>query len=176
MYKLSKSVAACFYVLAFSVAAPAAPKSPPKFDTPAQAFLSKWHLDKKKTQNVAGAPGNLMQELKMKDGKLLVKSQYDQPQDGIYPLIWLGIMVEEFTLNPDGSENVNDIGPFRHVGKTTVNGNTMTTDWNATIENGTVAGQWVRTLSANGKEMTLQVTGKASDGRTVDSTLVFQKK
>lgn len=176
MLKLAKSFAVCTCMLAITLGSTAVAKTP-KSDTPAQNFLGKWQLDKKKTSESAAAPGSLIQEIKpTSDGKLLVKSQYDQPKNGMYPLIWLGIMVEQFTLSADGSETVNDIGPFRHVGKTTVEGNKMTTTWNATIENGTIDGQWVRTLSPDGKEMTMQVTSKASDGRTFDSTIVFHRK
>ena len=172
MLKFAKPVASCLCMLAITLGANAAAKT----DTPAQNFQGKWQLDKKKTAESVAAPGNLMQEIKPKDGKLLIKSQYDQPKNGMYPLVWLGIMVEQFTLNPDGSETVNDIGPFRHVSKTTLEGNKMTTTWNATIENGTIDGQWIRTLSSDGKEMTMQVVSKASDGRNFDSTVVFHRK
>jgi hypothetical protein len=52
----------------------------------------------------------------------------------------------------------------------------MVTDWRATMENGNVQGQWIRTVSSDGREMTLQIVSKASDGRSMDQTLVFKRK
>ena len=97
-------------------------------------------------------------------------------KDAVYPLLWVGIMTYELPLSTDGSEKQNQIGPFMHVSKTTLNGSTMTTDWRATIENGNVEGKWIRRLSPDGKHMDLQIIAKASDGRNMDQTLVFKRK
>jgi len=141
-----------------------------------RSFEGKWKLDKKRLDQSAKAPAELEQRLRMKGSKLIIESKYEEPESGLYPLHWLGVMTYRFELNTDGSETVNFIGPFRHESKTTIEGNRMTTDWNAGIENGTANGQWVRTLSPDGKEMNLQVKGKASDGRIIDSTLVFFRR
>jgi hypothetical protein len=139
-------------------------------------FEGKWVLNSKRSPNLQNAPGHLTEQFKNEGGKLVVRSRYDQPMDGIYPIFWVGIMTEEFILNTDGSETVNPIGPFRHVSKTTIDGNKMVTDWNATVEQGSVQGQWIRTLSDDGKELTLMVKGKCSDGRTMEATLLFTRK
>ena len=141
----------------------------------ASAFEGKWEIDKKKTQAV-GAPENLQIELKEDGNKLRVKSKYREPKSGVYPLLWVGIMTYDLELATDGSPTTNHIGPFTHVSKTTVNGNQMTTDFTAKIENGDVTGKWVRTVSGDGREMTCQINTKASDGRTLNQTLVFKKK
>jgi hypothetical protein len=63
-----------------------------------------------------------------------------------------------------------------HVSKTQVDGNKMTTDWKATLENGNVEGKWIRTVSPDGKEMDLQIIAKSSDGRNMDQTLIFRRR
>jgi hypothetical protein len=52
----------------------------------------------------------------------------------------------------------------------------MTTDFTASNEGGKVEGQWIRTLSEDRKQMTMQVLATASDGRKLDQTLVFKRK
>jgi hypothetical protein len=140
------------------------------------AFQGKWKLDKSKTQAV-GAPEDLEYEIKA-DGSngFVIKSKYREPKNAIYPLMWVGIMTYELPLSLDGSEKTNHIGPFTHVSKSTVEGNKLVTDWRATMENGHVEGQWVRTVSPDGKEMTLQIISKASDGRNMDQTLVMKRR
>lgn len=141
-----------------------------------QSIEGKWVMDNKNGKSAADAPGHLAEEIKVDGNTLVIKSKYDQPQNGIYPLAWLGIMTEKLELGTDGQETVNQIGPYRHVSKTSIEGTTITTTWTATNDPGSVEGQWVRTLSEDGKTMTLQVKGKASDGRTIDNTVVFRRK
>jgi hypothetical protein len=138
-------------------------------------FLGKWEIDKKKTQ-ATGFPEDLQMEIKQDGNGLLVKSKYREPKSAVYPLLWIGVMTYELPLSLDGSEKQNQIGPFMHVSKTLLQGNTMTTDWHATIDKGGIEGKWVRTLSSDGREMNMQVIAKASDGRTMDQTLVFKRK
>jgi hypothetical protein len=139
-------------------------------------FEGKWKLDKKKTQ-ATGAPEDLEYEIKA-DGSngFVIKSKYREPKSAVYPLMWVGIMTYELPLSLDGSEKTNQIGPFTHVSKSTIDGNRMVTDWKAAMENGNVEGQWIRTVSPDGREMTLQIISKASDGRTMDQTLVLRRR
>jgi hypothetical protein len=139
-------------------------------------FIGKWELDKKKTQ-ATGAPEDLNFEIKQNGNNgIIVASKYREPRNSVYPLMWVGIMTYELPLSTDGSPKTNQIGPFAHVSKTTVNGNKMVTDWQASMDKGGVQGQWIRTVSADGREMTLQVISKASDGRNMDQTLFFKRK
>jgi hypothetical protein len=141
----------------------------------ASGFEGKWELDKKAQQGVGG-PEDLQVELKQDGPKLVVKSKYKEPKSAVYPLLWVGIMTYELELTTDGTEKVNQIGPFAHNSKTTIDGNKMTTDFTAANEGGKVEGQWIRTLSDDGKQMTMQVLATASDGRKLDQTLVFKRK
>lgn len=139
-------------------------------------FFGKWELDKKKTRAI-GAPEDLKIEIRQDGARgVLIKSQYREPRNAIYPLLWVGIMTYELPLSTDGSEKRNQIGPFSHVSRTTLEGNKMVTDWIAAIENGSVGGKWIRSLSVDGKEMTLQIISKASDGRNMDQMLVFKRR
>jgi hypothetical protein len=139
-------------------------------------FLGKWELDKTKSQ-VTGAPEDLRLEIK-KDGNkgVVINSRYREPKSAIYPLLWVGIMTYELPLSTDGSEKTNHIGPFTHVSKTSVEGKTMQTDFTAALDKGNVTGRWVRTVSDDGREMTLHIQSKASDGRNLDQKLVFKRK
>jgi hypothetical protein len=139
-------------------------------------FIGKWELDKNKTQ-ATGAPEDFSFEIKQNGNSgIIVASKYREPRNSVYPLMWVGIMTYELPLSTDGSLKTNQIGPFAHVSKTTVNGNKMVTDWQASMDKGGVQGQWIRTVSPDGREMTLQVISKASDGRNMDQTLFFKRK
>jgi hypothetical protein len=138
-------------------------------------FDGKWVLDKNKTQ-ATGGPEDLQLEIKQKDNKVVIKSKYIEPRNAIYPLLWVGIMTYELELPTDGTERVTQIGPFAHNSKTKIEGNKMVTDFVASNDTGKVDGQWIRTLSGDGKEMTLQVMTAASDGRKLDQTLFFKRK
>jgi hypothetical protein len=138
-------------------------------------FDGKWVLDKKKT-HATGAPEDLQIEMKQDGPKLVIKSKYQEPKNAIYPLLWVGIMTYELELTTDGTEKVNQIGPFAHNSRTRVDGNKMTTEFIASNNTGKVEGQWIRTLSPDGNEMTMQILTNASDGRKLDETLVFRRK
>ena len=140
-------------------------------------FEGKWVLDNGRSAAMAaGGPEDLQTEIKQKGSNIVISSRYKEPQNGVYPIAWVGIMSYELKLAADGSETVNWLGPFQHKSKTTVNGNTMRTEWTAQTEKGNAIGQWIRTLSSDGKEMTLQVLSKISDGRSVDKTLYLKRK
>jgi hypothetical protein len=138
-------------------------------------FDGKWEMDKSKTQAV-GAPEELQIEMKQNGPKLVIKSKYREPKSNIYPLLWVGIMTYELELTTDGTEKLTQIGPFAHNSKTRIEGNKMITEFVAKHDAGKVDGQWIRTLSDDGKEMTLQILANASDGRKLDQTLIFKRK
>ena len=139
-----------------------------------QSFNGKWVMDKKRSSQAA--PDDFQQEIKQDGSKITIKSKYREPKSAMYPLLWVGVMTYDLELSGDGSDKTNHIGPFTHTSKTKVEGNKMTTDFTAKIENGSVNGQWIRTLSPDGKEMTMQIRSEASDGRKLDQTLVFKRK
>jgi hypothetical protein len=162
------------FVSRYSLMLPALAIAPLLFAGPT-GFEGKWVLDKNKT-HATGAPEDLQIEMKQNGPVLMIKSKYREPKSAVYPLLWVGIMTYELDLTTDGTEKVNQIGPFAHNSKTRIEGNKMITDFVASDGPGKVDGQWIRTLSPDGKEMTLQVLTSASDGRKLDQTLVFRRK
>ena len=149
-----------------------------------QGFEGKWVLDKKKSPEAAQAPQELVQQIKLGGSNMIIKSKFAQPRNGIYPMLWVGIMTEELHLNTDGSEASKSIGPFQLRSKTQQDGDAIVTSWTANMENGmapgqeggSVEGQWLRSVSEDGRVMVLQVKGKCSDGRTLDTKLYFNRK
>jgi hypothetical protein len=147
----------------------------PALPATSNGFEGKWVLDKNKTQ-ATGGPEDLQLEMKQDGSKMVIKSKYREPKTNVYPLLWVGIMTYELELPTDGAETVTQIGPFAHNSRTRIDGNKMTTEFVASNDTGKVDGQWIRTLSEDGKQMTLQVLTNSSDGRKLDQTLVFKRK
>jgi len=139
-------------------------------------FQGKWVMDKKTSPSATVAPANLVQEIKEDGDKIIIKSQYQQPRNGLYPIFWIGVMTEQIELPKPGYEMTSNIGPYEYKAKTTQDGNKLITDWTATLQPGSVEGQWVRTISDDGRKMTMDIKGKCSDGRIMEATLYFTKK
>jgi hypothetical protein len=141
------------------------------------SFEGKWVLDAQASECPAALPEGLTQQIKNKGGKLTVESFWREPKGGVAPLVLLGIMATRLELTPDGSDTTNQVGPFAQVSKTTVEGNRVTTQWTANEASGeVVTGQWVRTLSEDGKRQTLEIqTAQPGKGQQ-SARLVFQRK
>lgn len=144
-------------------------------DAKEQGFNGKWALDKKNSHG-SEMLGDLRQDIKQTGSDVTIQSRFPEPANGIAPLLYLGIMTTSMTLKADGQEVSNDIGPFKHMSKTTVDGNKMTTDWTSTISGDSVQGKWVRTLASDGKHMTLEITESSTHGQKGDATLAFTRK
>ncbi len=170
-------------LLAITFLAWAAPRVTPPFSGP-RSFEGRWVLDQKKSPNAVNAPRDLVQQIKVNGSQMIIRSKFAQPKDGVYPIMWVGIMTEELRLNIDGTQAEKSIGPFELRAKTNQDGPALVTDWTANMENGSapgqqagsVEGQWLRKLSDDGKQMSLQIKAKCSDGRSMDTTLIFNRK
>lgn len=146
----------------------------------ATGFAGKWQLDKKQTPATATLPEQLTQEIKQEGDTWVIRSRYREPKNGVYPTAMLGVMTQEVKLGPDVR---NDIGPFQHQSKTRLESNSLITEWTAVNANGApsgsavssepLSGKWTRTLSEDGKTMTMQIEG--APGSTPTS-LVFKRK
>lgn len=144
-------------------------------DAKEQGFSGKWALVKDASHGTESLP-DLHQEIKIHDSDVTIQNRFPEPANGIAPLVFLGIMTTAIHLRTDGNEVTNQIGPFLHLSKTTVDGNTMTTDWHAQINGDEVQGKWVRTLSDDGKQVTLQITETSTKGQNGNATLVLRRK
>src|SRR5713101_6583 len=76
-------------------------------DPPAR-FDGKWVLEKS-SPSFKVAPGELVQQIKQEGNKMVIRSTYQQPKDGVYPIFWLGIMTEQLELASDGSEQLTNV-------------------------------------------------------------------
>jgi hypothetical protein len=141
-----------------------------------KGFEGKWVLDEK---NSSAEPmlQNLEQQIKEDGNQYKIRSTWRELKTGVAPVLYLGIMHTDLTLANDGSEAVNHIGPYEHRAKTILEGNRMVTDWVAGMRDGQpVTGQWVREVSPDGKQMTLQIKTSINDGRSNEARLVFKRK
>ena len=141
-----------------------------------EGFNGKWVIDKNASTATSVIPDNLTQLIKKKGDALMIETYWREPKGGVAPLALLGIMTTNLKLGMDGSEIRNDIGPFHQLSKTTMNGNQLVTDWTATVNGQNVKGQWTRTLSDDGKNMTLDIQEATEDGKSNSGKLVFKRK
>ena len=149
-------------------------------DKDKSGFSGKWTLDKKSSPSASIAPDNMVENIKQKGNQLVIQSTWQEPKNGIYPLPMLSFTQSEMKLSTDGTEDDYMIGPYHFKSKSTMDGNKLVTTWSAAADNAdqksTMDGTWTRTLSDDGRQMTVQVQGKASDGRSSDATLIFKRK
>ena len=139
-----------------------------------EGFTGKWVLDK--GQASADGPANLETRIKQDGSGVSVESTFKEPENGIVPLLYLGVMTTRMHLSFDGSTQQNQIGPFQMASKTTLNGNQMDTEWTAVVKEDQVQGHWTHTLSDDGKHMTLEIKENSPQGKTAEATLHFVRK
>lgn len=139
-----------------------------------EGFAGKWALDK--NQPSTDAPGNLETKIKQDGSGITIESTFKEPDNGIVPLLYLGVMTTRMHLSFDGREEQNQIGPFQMASKTTLNGNQMDTVWTAAVKEDQVQGHWTHTLSDDGKHMTLEIKESSTQGQTAQATLHFVRK
>ena len=138
-------------------------------------FGGKWVLDNKSSVP-PNAPRNLEAKIKQDGSGITIESTFKEPENGIVPLLYLGIMTTKLHLGTDGSEQQNTIGPFQMASKTSVNGKQMDTDWTAMVKGDQVQGHWTHTLSDDGKHMTWEIKESSTQGQNGQATLHFVKK
>jgi len=166
--KLAKSLILLF-TIAFVVLSLAGAKEN------ADSFSGKWTLDKH-SPRPGDAPNNLETKIKQDGGGLTVESTFQEPKNGVVPLLYLGIMAETVRLSTDGQERESQIGPFTAKFKSSVDGNKLLTDWTAQIKDDQVQGHWIHTLSDDGKHMTLEIKESSTHTQHAEATLYFVRK
>ena len=140
-----------------------------------EGFSGKWVLDKK-SQLPGNAPNNLETRIKQDGSGITIESTFREPENGIVPLLYLGIMTTKLHLGTSGMEEQNTVGPFQMASKTTINGNQMDTDWTAMVKGDQVQGHWTHKLSDDGRRMTLEIKESSTQGQNASATLYFVKK
>jgi hypothetical protein len=131
-------------------------------------------LDKSEASD--NAPANLEIRIKQDGSGVTIESTFKEPDNGIVPLLYLGVMTSKMHLSVDGGAQQNQIGPFQMASKTTLNGNQMDTEWTAAVKDDRVQGHWTHTLSDDGKHMTLEIKESSTEGQTAQATLHFVRK
>lgn len=122
------------------------------------------------------APNSLETKIKQDNSGLIIESTFHEPDNGVVPLLYLGVMTNNLHLTTDGQERQSQIGPFMAVFKTTLDGNKLTTEWKAQINGDPVEGHWVHTLSDDGRRMTLEIQESSTHGQHAEATLSFVRK
>lgn len=144
-------------------------------DNKDEGFSGRWVMDAKASSGPQGLT-NLEQRIKMSGSKMAIESKFPEPASGIVPLIFLGVMTTTLTLNTDGADAQNQIGPFQMGSKTTLNGGEMVTEWTAEVKGDRVQGRWTRTLSEDGRKMVLKIQESSTQGQQGQAELHFNRK
>jgi hypothetical protein len=139
------------------------------------SYSGKWVLDKQ-APRPGDAPNSLETKIKQDDSGLTIESNFKEPDNGVVPLLYLGVMTNKLQLTTDGQEQRSQIGPFMAVFKSTMDGNKVMTEWAAQINGDPVQGHWVHTLAPDGKHMTLEITESSTHGQHAEATLTFVRK
>jgi hypothetical protein len=139
-----------------------------------EGFSGRWMLDKGEAS--PSAPNNLETRIKQDGSGMTIESTFQEPDNGIVPLLYLGVMTTKLHLSFDGRAEQNQIGPFQVASKTTLNGNQMDTEWTAELQGDQVQGHWTHKLSDDGRHMTLEIKESSTHGQTSQATLHFARK
>lgn len=138
-------------------------------------FSGKWILDKQ-SPRPGDAPNNLEVKIKQDSSGVTIESSFKEPDSGVVPLLYLGVMTNKLHLATGGQEQPNQIGPFMATFKSSMEGNKLTTEWAAEIKGDQVQGHWIHTLSDDGKHMTLEIQETSTQGQHAEATLQFIRK
>lgn len=140
-----------------------------------EGFNGKWMIDKQASTATFDIPDQLMQQIKQKGSDMNIMTTWKEPHGGIAPLGLLGVMTTNLKISVDGQESTNEIGPFKQVSKTTQSANQLKTVYTAVVNGEHVTGNWTRTVSDDGKQMTLEIDQKSAT-KTNQAKLVFRRK
>ena len=139
-------------------------------------FNGKWVLDGKSNQP-DGCPKKLETAIKQDGSGLTFENRFQEPETGVVPLLYLGVMATKVRLASDGQVQQNSIGPFQMGSKSTVDGNHIETEWTAEIEGNQVQGHWTHRLADDGKHMVWEIKETSTDGgQERQATLYFVRK
>lgn len=139
------------------------------------SYSGKWVLDKH-APRPGDAPNALETKIKQDNDGLTIESTFKEPDNGVVPLLYLGVMTNKLHLSTDGQQNQTQIGPFLAVFKSMMDGNKLLTNWKAEVNGDPVEGHWVHTLSDDGKHMTLEIQESSTHGQHAEATLNFVRK
>ena len=167
--RLAKSIRLLFAMTFVVVVRLASAKDNP------EGFSGKWVLDKH-SPRPGDAPNSLETKIKQDGSGVTIESSFKEPDNGVLPLLYLGVMTNKLYLPTDGQELQSQFGPFMAVFKSSLDGNKLVTDWKAQINGDPVEGHWVHTLSEDGRHMTLEIKESSTHTQHAEATLTFVRK
>ena len=122
-------------------------------------------------------PNELVMKTDQSATTFRVHSRWNEPRNGKYGLMLVGLLTRELTFSIGGGEDLNQSGPFVIHSKTQWRDARLITAWNTSELLGvSFEGEWVRSVSANGRDSTWQIHAKSSQGQRADAVLLFRKK
>jgi len=139
-----------------------------------EGFSGRWVLDK--NQGQSDAPKSLEARIKQDGNGMTIESTFKEPENGVVPLLYLGVMTTKLHLSTNGETQQNQIGPFQMASKTNLDGNQMTTDWTAEVEGHQLQGHWTHKLDGDGRHMTLEIKETMEQRPDAQATLHFVRK
>src|SRR5437016_1742419 len=120
-------------------------------------------------------PEEFSMQVTQSSTSLHVTAHWTEPANGQYGLTLLGLTTPEVTLSTDGREDLNQAGPFVFHARTLWSGALLVTNWTTSEFSGaSFQGEWVRSLSADGHEMTIEIRANSSKGRSEEHTSELQ--
>ena len=138
-------------------------------------FGGKWILDTHNPQP-DDCPKKLQTSIKQDGSSVTFESVFQEPENGVVPLIYLGVMATKVRLASDGQVQQNAIGPFQMASKSTVDGKQIETEWTAVVQGDQVQGHWTHRLSDDGKHLIWEIKEESTPGQHAEATLYFVRK
>jgi len=77
-----------------------------------EGFSGRWVLDRG-SQRPGDGPNNLEQRIKQDNSGVTIESTFKEPENGVVPLLYLGVMTTKLHLSTTGETQQNQIGPFQ---------------------------------------------------------------
>ncbi len=122
-------------------------------------------------------PEEFTMQVTQSSTSLRVTAHWTEPANGEYGLTLLGLTTPDVTLSTDGREDLNQAGPFVLHARTLWSAARLVTSWTTSEFLGaSFQGEWIRSLSADGHEMTIEIRANSSKGQHSDAVLKFQKR
>lgn len=141
---------------------------------PVPDFSGEWKLV---SATGTSPPDEILVQFKQSVTALNVTTQWQEPPNGQYGLTLLGVVTPELKLSTDGREDLNQAGPFVLHSRTRWNGTRLLTSWKTSEFLGSsFHGEWIRSLSGDGRELTWEIHANSSLGQHSDAVLTFRRQ
>jgi hypothetical protein len=122
------------------------------------------------------APAGLVVKIQQTAIAVRFETRWEEPKNRQYGLTLLGIVTPNFRLSTADTEDINQVGPFVFHSHSHWEGDRLITQWRtSSFEGFSFQGTWKRYLSADGKEMIVEIAALSSEGKKSDATLLFRR-